>query len=221
MLSEMPYAVVVIGVVLAGLWISNILFDRKVPHYVSRKVGHSLGGVGFLLCGLLFSSALWPIILAAGFALLLWGARVVKPEAFRGVGGTGRGKEIRSEVWFAAIAVPVFGLGWMWLDKPLVAVACLLFMAWGDCVTGLVRFRVYGKPVKGLWGSVAMLAVCLAISKALVMPFWMGAVASLVAVITEWVCGDVGLVKWADDNWAIPITSLSSMVILLALTRSL
>ena len=221
MVSEIPYAVMVLGVVLVGLWISNILFDLKVPHYVSRKVGHSAGGVGFLLCGLFFHTALWPIILAAGFALVLAVARITKPNAFRGVGGSGRATNVRSEVWFALIAVPVFAVGWLWLNKPLVAVTCLLFMAWGDCVTGLMRFRVYGRPVKGLWGSAAMLVVCLVISRAFLQPFWIGVVGSVVAVATEWAFGDAGIIKWADDNWAIPVTSLASILILLALTGAL
>jgi len=221
MLSEIPYAVVVLLVVLVGLWISNVLYDLKVPHYLSRKVGHGAGGVGFLLCGCLFSSAFWPITLSGGFALVLSSARIIKPGAFRGVGGSGRGGNVKSEVWFAAIGVPVFAVGWLWLDKPFVAVSCLLFMAWGDCLTGLVRYRVYGKPVKGLWGSVAMLVVCLVVAAAFLRPFWIGAVGAVVAVIAERVFGDVGMVKWADDNWAIPVTSLSSILILLALTRSL
>jgi phytol kinase len=221
MLSETPYAAIVIGVVLAGLFTSNILYDLKVPHYISRKVGHSAGGVAFLLCGLLFSSALWPIILSAGFALILWGARLARPETFRGVGGSGRAKQTLSEVWFPLVAVPVFAVGWLWLNKPMEAVSCLLFMAWGDCVTGLVRFRVYGKPVKGFWGSAAMLAVCLIISGAFVRPFWIGAAGSVIAVATEWAFGDVGLIKWADDNWAIPVTSLAAVLGLLALTGGL
>jgi len=110
---------------------------------------------------------------------------------------------------------------WLWLKKPLFAVSSLLFMAWGDCVTGLVRYRVYHRPVKGLWGSAAMLGVCLAISWAYLRPFWIGAVGSVVAVATEWAFGDVGIIRWADDNWAIPVTSLASMLALLALTQSL
>jgi len=220
MLSEIPYAVMVLGVVLVGLWISNVLYDLKVPHYLSRKVGHGAGGVGFLLCGCLFSSAFWPIALSGSFALVLSGARIFKPGTFRGVGGSGRVGNVKSEVWFAAIGVPVFAVGWLWLDRPFVAVSCLLFMAWGDCLTGLVRYRVYGKPVKGLWGSVAMLVVCLVVAAAFLRPFWIGAFGAVVAVITERLFGDVGIVKWADDNWAIPVASLACILILLALTQS-
>ena len=207
MLAEAPFALLLAGTVLVGLYVSNILYDLKVPHYISRKIGHAAGGLGFLLCALLFSSGWWPLIIATGFVLMLWGARFIKPDAFRGVGGTGRPTEAMSEVWFPLASLPIIGLGWIWLDKPLVTISCLLFMAWGDCVTGIVRSQIYGKAVKGLWGSAAMFLSCLIIAWAFISPFWVGAIAALVATITEWACGDVGVIKWADDNWAIPVVS--------------
>jgi dolichol kinase len=218
MLSEFPYAVIILGVVLVGLWISNMLYDRQIPHYISRKVGHSAGGLGFLATLFFFSSAVWPLILTAGFALVLSLARVLRPDTFRGVGGSGRNPNAMSEVWFALIAVPLYAIGWLWLKQPQITVACLLFMAWGDCVTGLVRAEVYKKAVKGLKGSAAMLIVCLILSWAFVHPFWIGGVVSLVATITEWSFGDVGILKFADDNWAIPVVSFGVMLGLLKLT---
>ncbi len=117
--------------------------------------------------------------------------------------------------------MPVFAVGWLWLDRPFIAVSCLLFMAWGDCVTGLIRAEVYKKAVKGLWGSLGMLAVCLVISWALIEPFWIGALGSVVATAAEWTFGDVGLIKWADDNWAIPVVSLTFMLGISALAGTL
>jgi len=117
--------------------------------------------------------------------------------------------------------LPVIGVGWLWLDKPLVAISCLLFMAWGDMITGIVRSQVYGRPVKGLWGSVAMLATCLVIALAFVQPFWVGAVAALVATVTEWACGDVGVIKCLDDNLMIPLTSCVTVFGILALIGAL
>ncbi|TET17993.1 MAG: hypothetical protein E3J81_01040 [Dehalococcoidia bacterium] len=215
--QEIPFVVLIAGAGLVGLWISNILFDLKVPHYVSRKIGHSAGGLGFLLCALLFSSGWWALIIAAAFALMLGGARYVRPTTFRGVGGSGRPREVMAEVWFPMAAIPVIGVGWIWLDKPLVAISCILFMAWGDMVTGIVRSQVYGRPVKGLWGSVAMLATCLVIAGAFIQPFWVGAVGAVVATITEWACGDVGLIKCLDDNLMIPLTSAATIFGILAL----
>ena len=220
MIDDLPIVVLVTGEVLVGLWLSNIVYDKGVPHYISRKIGHAAGGVGFLI--LLFVTwPWWPIIMAAGFSLLLLGARFIRPSTFRGVGGTGRSDQVMAEVWFPLVAIPVFAIGWLWLDQPAVAVTCLLFMAWGDGVTGLVRSQIYKRPVKGLWGSLGMLIVCLVIAWVFIKPFWIGAVASVVAVGTEWFFGDCGVCKWADDNWAIPLTSLATILGLMALTGKL
>lgn len=221
MISELPYAVVIMGVVLVGLWISNFLYDLKIPHYISRKIGHSAGGLGFLIAGFTFSSARWPIILSFSLGFILWAARLIRPQTFRGVGGSGRNPNSMAEVWFAWVAVPIFVIGWLWLDKPFLTVSCLLFMAWGDCVTGLVRAEIYGRPVKGLWGSLAMLLVCLVISWAFIRPLWIGIAGSVIATATEWIFGDVGILKWADDNWAVPVISLAATLGMLVLSGNL
>jgi len=220
MIDDLPLVVLVSCEVLVGLWLSNIVYDKGVPHYISRKIGHAAGGVGFLIL-LSVNWPWWPIILASGFTLLLSGARLFRPATFRGVGGTGRSEQVMAEVWFPLVAIPVFAIGWLWLKQPAVAVTCLLFMAWGDGVTGLVRSQIYKRPVKGLWGSLAMLIVCMVIAWVFIKPFWIGAVASVVAVATEWFFGDCGVVKWADDNWAIPLTSLATILGLMALTGKL
>ena len=218
--AEVSLVVLVCGVVLVGIWISNITYDLGVPNYISRKIGHGAGGLAFLASYFL-SSAGWPIIVAAGFSILLLIAHLVKPDILRGVGGSGRSSSSMAEVWFPMVAVPVFAVSWLWFDKPAVAVACLLFMAWGDAVTGLVRSQVYHKPVKGLWGSFAMFCICLVISWVFIQPFWIGIVGSIIAVIVEWAFGDVGLIKWADDNWAIPLFSMGTILGLMALLGNL
>jgi dolichol kinase len=220
MISELPLVILIAAVVAIGLFVANITFDLGVPHSVSRKIGHGAGGVAFLVSSFL-SSVWWPLIVSAMFGAFLLFARLLKPEMVRGVGGTGRDTRVLAEVWFAWVAVPVYGIAWLWLDKPGVAVACLLFMAWGDGVTGLVRWQVYRKPVKGLWGSVAMICACLVISWAFISPLWIGAVASLAATVTEWAFGDNGKIKWADDNWAVPLVSLGVILGLMALTGAI
>ena len=209
MLAEIPFAILIAGAVLVGLYVSNILYDLKVPNYISRKIGHAAGGLGFLLCALLFSSGWWPLIIATGFVIMLWGARFIRPDTFRGVGGTGRPAEAMAEVWFPLASLPLIGLGWIWLDKPLVAISCLLFMAWGDCVTGIVRSKIVGKPEKHWSGSVACFVTCFIIGWALVEPFFLVPVIAATATVTEWLCGDVGKIHWLDDNLAIPIVSLA------------
>jgi len=220
MAKEIPLAVISIGVALVGLWISNLTFDRGVPNYISRKIGHLAGGIAFLIAFFL-STPGWAIIVASGFGVLLLVARLVKPEIIRGVGGTGRDNRVLAEIWFPWVAVPVFIVSWLWLNQPAVSVACLLFMAWGDGITGLVRSMVYRKAVKGLWGSFAMACICLVIAAIFIRPFWIGIVASVVAVIVERTFGEYGIFKWGDDNWAIPLASMATVSGLMALTGTL
>jgi phytol kinase len=218
---DLPSVALAGAVAGAGLMFANVAFDRGVPQYVSRKIGHIFGGIAFLLGVELFTAPFWALVLPALFALLLLGARLVRPATFRGVGGSGRSDKAVSEVWFALVALPVFALTWLWLRRPELGLAALLFMAWGDGATGMVRARLYRRPVKGWWGSLAMLAVCLLISLALVRPFWVGIVASVSVTLVERTCGDCGPVKWADDNWAISVVGVAVLTALLALTHQL
>jgi len=218
LVRETPYAVLIAGAIAVGLYISNILYDLKVPHYISRKIGHAAGGLGFLLSIFLFSSGWWPLILSAGFVLLLWGARLFKPDTFRGVGGTGRPTQVMAEVWFPLSALPLIAIGWIWLGHPVETIVCLLFMAWGDCVTGLVRSQFYHRAVKGAWGTLAMAVTCVIIAWAFIHPFIIGFASAAVATVTEYLCGDTGIIKKIDDNLAIPLMSFASLFGLLALT---
>jgi phytol kinase len=221
LIVEFPWVVIVGGISAAGLWMSNTVYDLGVPHYISRKIGHFAGGFSFLVATFKFSSAFWPIVISVAFGVLLIAARLLRPETFRGVGGAGREENVMAEVWFPWVAVPVFVIAWAWLSKQDIALACLLFMAWGDGVTGLLRWQIYHKPVKGLWGSLAMLCVCLIISWALIKPFWVGAIGSIAATVTEWAFGDLGKFKHADDNWTVPLVSMCVILLLLFMTRNI
>jgi hypothetical protein len=66
-----------------------------------------------------------------------------------------------------------------------------------------------------------MLCVCLVIAGVFIRPFWIGLTASFVAVITEWIFGEYGILKWGDDNWAIPLTSMATILGFMALTGTL
>lgn len=212
MIAEMPYAVLICGAALVGLYLANYFYDKGVEQYISRKVGHGVGGMGFLLCALLFSSPWWPIILGGGFTLLLGGARLLKPHTFRGVGGTGR-QHALAEVYFPAAGTISLGVGWAWLGNPWLAVVPILFMAWGDLLTGLIRSRVYGKEVKGNFGSYGMILVCLVVAY-FFKPYWIGATGAVVATLVE---RFTPLSRgWIDDNHTIVLGSLVVMAVLYA-----
>jgi phytol kinase len=220
MVDEIPLVILGAGVILAGLLVSNLAYDRGAPNYVSRKIGHAAGGLAFLEA-YFFSGVGWPIIVAIASGLILLMARLIKPRVLRGVGGTGRSPKALAEIWFPWVAVPVFAIAWLWLDRPTVAVTSLLFMAWGDGITGLVRSAVYHRAVKGVWGSLAMLVVCLAIAGVFIRPFWIGIIASAAAVFTERTFGEYGFLKWGDDNWAIPLVSMTVILGLMAMINIL
>ncbi len=220
MSSQLPGALLVAGLAGAGLWASNFAFDRGVPHYLSRKIGHVAGGLSFL-AAYLFVPSVWAMALGALFGGVLLFARLLKPVTFRGVGGSGRSSRVIAEIWFALVAVPVTFISWYWLKRPDIAITSLLFMAWGDAVTGLVRARVYRRPTKGWWGSLAMLIVCGALAAVFIRPVWIGLLATLPAVAAEYACGDVGSIRWADDNLVVPLVGMATLLLLMLATGNL
>lgn len=209
MLAEIPFVVLIAGAGLVGLYLANLFYDYNIPQYISRKLGHLGGCVGFLLCPLLFSSFWWPLVLTTGFTALLLYARWLKPRTFRGVGGSGR-PEALAEIHFPATGIITIGICWGLLGEPWLAIVPLCFMGGGDAITGLIRSRVYGKEIKGNWGSVGMLAVCL-IFAYFIHPYYIGAVGAFIAVVAE---RFTKTTRYVDDNLTIPLASAVAMVVL-------
>ena len=209
MIAEIPYAILIAGAALLGLYLANLFYDYQIPQYISRKLGHLGGCVGFLLCPLLFQSFWWPLILTTAFTLLLLYARLFKPDYFRGVGGSGRPQAL-AEIHFPATGIVLIGICWGLMNEPWLAIVPLCFMGGGDAITGLIRSRVYGKEVKGNWGSVGMIATCL-IFAYFIQPYSIGAVGAVTAVIAE---RFTKTTKYVDDNLTIPLSSALVMTLL-------
>ena len=210
LLTELPWFILITGIALVGLYLSNIVFDYGTPQYLSRKIGHGVGGVSYLLCVLVFSTPWYPILLSGGFSLLLGGARIIRPSTFRGVGGSSR-KHALAEIYFPLGGTLALLVGWAWLNNPWLAIVPILYMAWGDAITGLIRARVYGKEVKGVWGSVGMLITCLLIAT-LFAPYWIAVIGAVVATLAEKYSGLSR--TWVDDNYSIIVASLLVMGVL-------
>lgn len=206
---ELPYAILITGAVLVSLYLANVFYDYKVPQYISRKVGHMGGAVGFLLFPLLFSSFWLPFIVTTGFTGLLLYARMFRPDTFRGVGGSGR-LEALAEIHFPATGIVLIGVIWGIFNQPWLAIIPLTFMGAGDAITGLIRARVYGKEVKGNWGSVGMLTTCLVLAY-FIHPYWIGAIGAVVATLAE---RFTKTQRYIDDNLTIPLVSAAAMALL-------
>ena len=209
MVAEIPYAILIAGAALLGLYLANLFYDYNIPQYISRKLGHLGGAVGFLLCPLLFDSFWWPLILTTGFTILLLYARWRRPSTFRGVGGSGR-PEALAEIHFPATGIVLIGVCWGFLGEPWLAIIPLAFMGAGDAVTGLIRSKVYGREIKGNWGSVGMLATCLVLAY-FIQPYFVGAVGAIVATFAE---KFTPTRHWIDDNLTIPLFSALVMALL-------
>jgi phytol kinase len=209
-MNELPYALLLAGATLVGLWWANFFYDRGIEHWRSRKVGHFFGGCALLLAALLFKTWQWPLILAGSFTVILGVSNKLSPNLFRGTGGSGRPTKAMSEVWFPASMCVVWGIGWAVFNRPLESTTFILFMAWGDALTGWVRALKYKTATKGIEGSLTMFGVCALLSWAFLRPIWLGLSCALVGTITEYICGDVSKLKfmrWADDNFFIPVVS--------------
>ena len=180
----------------AALLASNWVHRRSGNFVFSRKLAHGL--IGLLILGLpvMFQGPLAPVVLAGTAFLVLTATR--HRLTFHGVANRGR----LSEIYFAGSLVACFASGW-WVD-PYIGVTAGLFLAWGDGITGLVRYPVYRTQFEKGWaGSLAMLGSCLAIA-ALVDPYWIGAAAAVVATVLE-------KQRWVDDNITVPLGSLGLM----------
>jgi phytol kinase len=209
LLAETPYAIMIVGAVLLGLYLANLFYDYNVPQYISRKIGHLAGCVGFLISPFLFSDFRWPFILTIGFTALLLYARMFRPKTFRGVGGSGR-IEALAEIHFPATGIILIGVLWGIYDQPWLAIVPLCFMGAGDAITGLIRSRVYKKECKGPWGSLGMMATCLLLA-IFIQPYGIGAIgASVATVVEKWTPTKI----WIDDNLTIPLASAAVMSLL-------
>lgn len=201
-MSEAPYALLLAGGCLLGLYLANVFYDYGVPQYISRKIGHLGGAVAFLLCPFLFTSFWWPFVLTTAFTALLAYARWFRPTTFRGVGGSGRPQAL-AEIHFPATGIVIISILWGILNQPWLAIVPLTFMGAGDAVTGLIRSKVYGREVKGAWGSLGMVVTCLLLAY-FIQPYWIGVVGAIVATLAERFTKTTRVV---DDNLTIPLSS--------------
>jgi len=208
LIAEIPRVILVAGAALVGLWWANYFWDQGISHWRSRKVGHFFGGCAALFAAFLFSYWVIPTILAGLFTAMLGVANKLSPKMFRGTGGSGRGTQAMSEMWFPLAMTIVWGIGWGMFNKPMESTACILMMAWGDCLGGWIRAFKYKTATKGLEGSFATFGVCALLAWAFLPVLWLGILTALGATIVEYICGDVSKVKWmrwADDNFFMPI----------------
>ncbi len=194
-------SLLVIWVAVVTLYISKI-FAKRFNIYVARKVIHMMGGgVVAILSPLLLSSPLIPILAAYLLTVYLLVHRK-EGKMLSWFQDTQDMGEIYFTFSFATVLLITWILQpnfWSLNSKFLyVALLPLLYMSFGDGVTGIIRNYVYKKRVKGLWGSLGMLIVscCLGFIF-LSIP---GLISGILATLLE-------RIKKIDDNLTISFVS--------------
>lgn len=176
-----------------SLLASNLLHSKFHNFVFSRKLAHGIAGCVILSALYLFNSPTVPLTLSALSFILLTATHT--RLTFHGVQTKGR----LSEVYFSGALVLCF-LSWYFVNKE-VGVAAALFMAFGDGITGMIRYPLYKTQFeKGWGGSIGMLVSCLLISL-LITPYWVGAIAAVAVTLLE-------RDKTLDDNITVPIGGL-------------
>lgn len=174
--------------------------DEKFGKYVARKAIHILSaGVSVLLARVIFSDWLVPLVVG----LFMVGYTVV--GHFRKLRSWFQIRRNYADIYFAVACTALLVIFWNY--NVWIGVLSALFLAWGDGLTGIVRNFVYGKRNKGLWGTAAMFAVCMALAYAMngrvgYVAFVAGAFASVAEKFEQ-----------IDDNITIPIGSAIIMVL--------
>ncbi|MFB0567805.1 MAG: hypothetical protein ACETVM_04395 [Candidatus Bathyarchaeia archaeon] len=90
-----------------------------------------------------------------------------------------------------------------WNYNVWIGVLSCLFMAWGDGLTGLVRYLVYKRRTKGVWSNIAMFILCAGLGYLLLGSIGLigGAFSSIVEKFQK-----------VDDNISVPLGSAAVMM---------
>ena len=201
-ISDALYGVALFASIGAVLYLSKFI---KNP-YISRKSIHMWVGVVIVLIPLTLKDPVVVGIFGLGLTFLTMYPHMRSKEL-----GWFQFKENYGEVYFAALTTLLLTASWyydVWL-----AVTALLFMAWGDGVTGIVRNYVYKRRYKGIAGTYAMIAVSVPVGFIFYgwshgwIYGWIGVAGALVASYVEKL--DV-----MDDNVSIPVFGYTLMFVL-------
>jgi len=175
---------------------------EKSAVYLARKIIHFLaGGLVALLVPFLFKSPLIPIVMVI---LLTFFTYI--PHKTGKLMYWFQVKDNIAEVYFVIMWGVIITLAWfinVWLG-----VIPILFMAWGDGITGIIRNIKYSKRTKAWIGNIAMFLLCAPLGYIFFGIY--GLVAATLASIIEHY-------EFVDDNISVPLVSFVILLIPLLL----
>lgn len=165
---------------------SSIYFSRKAIHFLA-------GGLTAMVLPFFAQEPLLPAILAFGFAFITY-----IPHKFNKLMYWFQDPENIYEVDFVLIWGVIVLSTW-YIDKTFwLGVIPVLFMAYGDGITGIIRNLKYNKRTKAWEGTAGMLVLCAII----------GAKMGYAGILAGTVCSFVERIELMDDNITVPTVSL-------------
>jgi len=143
-----------------------IAYNVFIILYVSRKVSERFGtymarktihlfsaGVSVLLAPFVFTDWCTPLLLGSLMVAFTLIGHLRKPYRWFQISNN------YADVYFTVACTLLLVVFWNY--NVWIGVLSALFLAWGDGLTGVVRFMIYKKRNKGIWGNVAMFLVCM------------------------------------------------------------
>ncbi len=209
---EAVFAVVMliyaVTVVRAMKFVYDFMRSRGMKHnvavYYNRKLIHVFaGGVVALLVPFLFTSPIVPFIIAMIMAVFTY-----IPHRNGKLMYWFQVEDNMFEVNFCLMWGISMLLAWFILGSPIYALIPILFMAFGDAATGIVRNSMFKKRTKSWWGNIAMFAVCAPIGVLLLNSLWGVPVAALASFVEHYEFNPI------DDNVLISASSFIAVLLL-------
>ncbi len=209
MVSDLIYGAALLAwIVFLSYYITRRLYERWVSRgmaptravYYNRKIIHILAGGLVAMLLPLFSSWVVPVAMALLLAVFLYAPRRAGRLMY-----WFQTSDNAYEIHFTLSWALIVFVSWALLDMLNAGIAAVLFMAFGDAATGIVRNALFGKRTKSWWGNLAMAVVSIPLGYAYVGP--LGALAGAVASVVEHFERPP-----IDDNVTVPIASFLIMV---------
>ncbi len=184
-------------------YMKNRGFNHNVAIYYNRKVIHMLaGGLCAIIVPFVFKTSFFPFVMAMLLAFFTY-----TPHRIGKLMYWFQTEDNMYEVSFAIMWGTIIALGWIVsMGNFWFGVLPVLFMSFGDAITGVVRNTLYKKRTKSWWGNLAMALFSMLVGATLGMAgILAGATASLVEHFEF---------KPIDDNVTVPL--ISFLILLLA-----
>ena len=186
--------------------------ESMVAVYYNRKIAHMVaGGIPLLLCPIVFTDPLWPLLGGLGGAAILYSTHLTNHRLW-----WMQTEENMNDATFALmLGLSVYAL-WHYSGEPWLAILPALYMAFGDGVTGIIRNKLFAKRTKSAWGNLGMAILCLPLGWYIgglatpAIPVWGLISAASASYVERYEFGPI------DDN--ILIVLVASTVILMGLS---